>query len=86
MLYRFSLEETIKNHNSFYLLRETIRDVRSVFLYPRIIEQRLSDFHLPDSEEQIGHSTKNRMGISSLGDSCGLWDFLGPTGTESHTI
>jgi hypothetical protein len=63
-----------------------IQDVRSVFLYPRISEQRLSDSHLSDSKEQIGHSTKNRMGVFAVGNSSGLRDFPGTTGTESHTI
>lgn len=65
---------------------ETIQDVRSVFLYPRISKQRLSDSHLSDSKDQIGHSTKNRMGVFAVGDSCSLWDFLGRTRTKNSAI
>jgi hypothetical protein len=63
-----------------------IQDVRSVFLYPRISKQRATNLNLSYSKEQIDHSTKNRMGVFAVGDSSGLRDFPGTTGTESHTI
>ena len=37
-------------------------------------------------KNRSGHSTKNRMGISALGDSCCVWHHFGRARTENSSI